>query len=31
MNKKCIGCGALLQCDDNTKEGYTRKIDSDFW
>ena len=29
MNRKCIGCGALLQSDDNTKEGYTRKIDSD--
>ena len=28
MNKKCIGCGALLQSNDNTKEGYTRKIDS---
>ena len=29
MNKKCIGCGALLQCDDNLKEGYTRKSDSE--
>ena len=29
MNKKCIGCGALLQCDNNLKEGYTRKSDSE--
>ena len=27
MNK-CFGCGALLQCEDVNKEGYTRKIDS---
>lgn len=28
MDKKCIGCGAILQDTDNQKEGYTTKIDS---
>lgn len=28
MNKKCIGCGALLQNKNTELEGYTRKEDS---
>lgn len=27
MTKKCIGCGALFQTVDNTKEGYIKKED----
>lgn len=25
MNKKCVGCGAVLQCEDENKLGYVRK------
>lgn len=28
MDRKCIGCGAILQTLDDSKEGYTTKIDS---
>ena len=28
MNRKCIGCGAILQDEDNNQEGYTTKIDA---
>ena len=28
MSKKCIGCGALLQTIDSSKEGFIRKEDS---
>lgn len=28
MNRKCIGCGALLQTSDSSKEGFIRKEDS---
>lgn len=30
MNKKCIGCGAILQDIDSTKEGYTTSLDKDY-
>ena len=29
MNKKCLGCGAILQTDSIDKEGYTKNIDND--
>lgn len=28
MDKKCVGCGAILQSTDSTKEGYITKEDS---
>lgn len=27
---KCLGCGAILQSDDKTKDGYTRNLDNKF-
>ena len=27
---KCLGCGALMQCEDKNKEGYTRSLDNKF-
>lgn len=28
MNKKCLGCGAVLQTELNDQEGYTRDLDN---
>ena len=25
MSRKCLGCGAIFQCEDNNKEGYVKK------
>lgn len=30
MNKKCIGCGALLQTEDSTKKGYTTSLEKEY-
>lgn len=29
MNKKCLGCGAVLQTEFNDREGYTRNLDNE--
>ena len=30
MNKRCIGCGAILQNTDKTKNGYTPKLENKY-